>query len=202
MMKKIPQDGNITAPVDGIIKSIMVEKGMICNAGQTIFELGRKSSSVTVEWQMNTEKASTLNVGDKVTFIIKSLDNSSIEGKVKEKQYSINTGMYRFTSDISVEGNSPEDSSEVEIRATKQSANYQFIVPNGSISGQEGKKYVFVVKERDGILGKETYVTMVDVKVEDSDDINSAISGTINSGDKIVIFSSKALMDEAQVKLR
>lgn len=202
VMEKMPQDGNITAPVDGIVKTIGVEKGLTCNAGQTIFEIGRKSSAVSVEWQMNAEKASTLNAGDKVRFKIKSLDNSSIEGKVKEKQYSINTGMYRFTSDISVEGSSPEDGSEVEISATKQSANYQYIVPKSSISGQEGKEYVFVVKERDGILGKENYVTMVDVKVEESNDFNSAISGTIDSGDEIVIFSSKALMDGAQVKLR
>lgn len=202
VMKKMPQDGSITAPVDGIVKTIGIEKGMTCNAGQTIFEIGRKSSSVSAEWQMNAEKASALNVGDKVRFKIKSLGNSSVEGKVKEKQYSINTGMYRFTSDISVEGSSPEDGSEVEISATKQSANYRLIVPNSSISGQEGKKYVFVVKERNGILGKENYVTMVDVKVEDSDDFNSAISGTIDGEDEIVIFSSKALVDGAQVKLR
>lgn len=201
--KKLPQNGSIIAPIDGIIKTVAVNNGYVAGNGQVLFEIIKKDAPLTIEWELNDIKAKALKAGDAVNFETGSGDNKKVvEDKITGKQYSPKDGMYIFTSDVDADDADLKEGQKVAVNVTQKSAFYKFILKNSSISRQGQQICIFVLKERDGVLGKENYVISVPVKVEESDDLNSAISGYVSADDDIVIFSSKALTDGTQVKLR
>lgn len=199
---KVPEDGKIIAPAGGVIKTAAIEKGATLNEGQVIFELIKKGSPVTVEWMLNAEKADKIIAGDSVIFSPVSDNSFQIKGTIKEKRYSFKDGMYEFISDAGTEGDRLADGQEIAVSIVKRSESFPCVVPNTSIVKQGGESCVFVLNEREGPLGKENYVELVKVRVEDSDDFNSAISGLVDSGDSVVTFSTKALADGIRVKTR
>lgn len=207
LTSKMPKDGNIIADADGIVRMAAIEKGSACNNGQVIFELIKKDSPMMVEWSLNPEKADKIKVGDDVAFKINSngsssMVSSSIEGTIKEKQYLPASGMYILSSVIRRDMKGIKDGQEVTATVKKISRDYQFIVPNSSITKGNGNDYMFVIKQYSRVLGNVECAVMVKVKVEESDDFNSAVTGPINPDNNIVIFSSKALTDGVQVKLK
>lgn len=125
-----------------------------------------------------------------------------MEGTIKEKQYLSETGMYIFQSDIGRGEAKLKDGLEVDVSIIKEGNQYPVIVPNGSITKTDGKDHVFILKTRKGVLGDEYYVEMKSIKVEESDDFRSGISGNVFPEDNIITYSTKALSDGTQVKLR
>lgn len=202
MKEYLPQDGKLVAPMDATIKSVNIEKGQSCSPQQTLFELIADDSKLSVQWMLNPEKAELMSVGDDVTFSIKGEKTESFKGTVESKEFSSENGMYLYMTDIPAGSGKIKEGMAVEISASRASSQYQMIVPNSSISDQGGKKYVFVLKERNGALGQEYYVEAVQVSVIEEDDFNSAVSGGLSAQDKVVSTSTKALEDGAQVKLR
>ncbi len=201
LRKSIPVDGQITAPFEGVIKSVAVESGQISNNQQALFEILESHSELSVQWFMNPAQAELIQEGDKVSLKIEGEDNSIFESLVNEKKYSSLHGMYLFTTDIS-QGEYPlEEGQEVEITLLKTSEKYELIVPTRCISKENGMDYVYVLKEQQGALGLEYFVEKVNANPLESDDLNTAITGILPE-DQLVVQSSKPLYHNAQVKLR
>lgn len=203
LKKSIPKDGKITAPCEGVIRSVGVESGQISNNQQVLFEILESDSTFSVQWLMNPAQSEHVKAGDKVSLKIKGESDIYIDGLVDEKTFSSAHGMYLFTSDISAQAEYPlEEGQEVEVTIQEASKSYDLIVPTRCISMQNGMNYIFVLRERQGALGHEYYVEQVNVTIIESDVLNTAINGYINPKDKVVVDSSKALFHNAQVKLR
>jgi HlyD family secretion protein len=206
LLGNMPENGSITAAGDGVVKMVAIEKGSVCASGQVVIELVEKGSPMTAEWSLSPEKADKVEAGDNVTLSIESDDFISINGVVKEKQYSSKDGMYVLTSNIKMENEAENinirDGQEVEVSMVKRTENYPLVVPNSSIVTQGGKSWVFALRESEGALGNQDYVEMIYVKVEASDDFNSAISGSVTEEDSVVTFSTKPLADGVQVRSR
>ena len=67
---------------------------------------------------------------------------------------------------------------------------YVYCIPVLSIIEADNRSYVYVVKEREGILGKEYYVEEVNVKVVDRNESWAAIEGNTLDGDSEIIVSA------------
>jgi len=203
LKKTIPAGGNITAPCDGVIRFVGVESGQISNNQQILFEILESNSKFSVQWLMNPAQSEQIKEGDKVSLKIKGESDITIDSRVDEKKFSSEHGMYLFTSEIPAQEEYPlEEGQEVEISIRETSQDYPLIVPTRCISMQNGINYVFVLRERQGALGHEYYVEQINVTIIESDDLNTAITGYIKPEDKVVVDSSKALFQNAQVKLR
>lgn len=202
LITNIPKDGLLKASAGGTVKSIGISGGATCSEGQTLFEISVKDSGFSIQWTLNTIKAGVLKSAQKVSFKIKSENEIAFEGKVDKKQYQLKDGVCQFTSYIKNNIIGVQDGQEAEITAFHKSIQYKLIVPNSSVIKQGGKDYVFVLKERDGSLGKEYYVEMKNIKVVEYDDFNTAISGDVASEDYVITYSTKVLEDAMQVKLR
>ncbi len=203
MKNNIPMDGIIKAPVGGTIKSISIEKGSVTGSGQVLFEIVKKESGLAVRWTLETKPAGEVEINDTVEISGEADENFNFNGKVKDKKYLTEQGKYQFTSYLE---NSKEDlkiGQKVDVKVRRESRQYKTLVPNSSIVDEGGRKYVFLLKERKGVLGTETYVQKVEITVQEEADLYSAVSLNGFAGDeKIVVFSSKALSDGLQVKLR
>ncbi len=194
--------GEVKSPVDGTVISVSAEKGSSCNSGQVLLEIAPKDSGYQLEWKLNTAKAELLKESDTLDFTVTGGQKMSFESDIRKKEYIPAEGMYLFTAVLDSKNDKLKEG-QVEIGMTKRSKEYAVVVPNGCIypSG-EGKSVVFVLKQRDGILGEEYYVKSVEVEVLDSDDSNTAISGNLTDSDNIVSFTSKVLTDGVRVKSR
>lgn len=203
MKNNIPLDGIIKAPAGGFVRSISVEKGSVTGSGQVLLEIVKKESGLAVRWMLETKPAGEVEINDTVEISGEADENFNFNGKVKEKRYLTEEGRYQFTSQFD---NSEEDlkiGQKVDIKVRRESRQYKTLVPNSSIVDEGGRKYVFLLKERKGILGTESYVQKMEITVQEEADLYSAVSLSGFTGDeKIVVFSSKALSDGLQVKLR
>ncbi len=203
MKNNLPLNGIIKAPAGGIVKSISVEKGSVTGSGQVLFEIVKKESGLAVRWMLETKPAGEVEINDTVEISGEADENFNFNGKVKEKKYLTEEGRYQFTSQLD---NSEEDlkiGQKVDIKVRRESRQYKTLVPNSSIVDEGGRKYIFILKERKGVLGTETYVQKMEITVQEEADLFSAVSLSGFTGDeKIVVFSSKALSDGLQVKLR
>lgn len=203
MKNNLPLDGIIKAPAGGFVRSISVEKGSVTGSGQVLLEIVKKESGLAVRWMLETKPAGEVEINDTVEISGEADENFNFNGKVKEKRYLTEEGRYQFTSQFD---NSEEDlkiGQKVDIKVRRESRQYKTLVPNSSIVDEGGRKYVFLLKERKGILGTESYVQKMEITVQEEADLYSAVSLSGFTGDeKIVVFSSKALSDGLQVKLR
>ena len=89
----------------------------------------------------------------------------------------------------------------VELSYRAQSENYSTCVPQSSLL-TDGRFYVFVAQEWEGILGTEWHVKKVYVNVVDQTDTMAAISSVeITGGSRVVISYSGSLTDGAVVRV-
>ncbi len=198
----MPEGGIIKSPIDGVVRSVNVEKGSECMPGQTMFELTAKDSQFTVQFKLNAEKAELLKEGNRVELEMEGDRDAQLYGYVLRKEILQGERMYLYTSNIvsSDQLSRIQDGQTVKVSSNKGSEAFHFIVPNSSIIELGDRYFVFVLKKRDGILGEEYYVSRQEVRLLERDALRSAIS-SLESGVQVVTFSSKVLEDGMQVRL-
>ncbi|MDP4181849.1 MAG: HlyD family efflux transporter periplasmic adaptor subunit [Bacillota bacterium] len=199
--KNCNDNGEIKSEFDGVINQALIEKGSTCNSGQPLFEVVSKDSKYKLEWKLNSAKAQILKEGDTVDLTITNDKEESFESNIDKKNYVVNEGLYLFTSFIN-DKNIKTKTGQVDLNIALKSKEYPMVVPNSCIFNAGDKNMIFVLKEKDGVMGEEQFVKSVNVKILDSNDSSTAISGNIAENDNIVSFASKALVDNAKVKLR
>ena len=72
---------------------------------------------------------------------------------------------------------------------SEQGEKYSCCVTPESVYQEGIRNYVYVVKERDGILGKEYYAEQVNVRIQDENDNWVAVESVLD-GDSLIISSS------------
>ncbi len=201
--KNLPEDGLLRAPFNGIVKTAFIQKGASFTGGQVLFETIEKEEGLCIKWTLDLPAAEEVDKNDAVVFTEAEGAKNSFNGTVNEKKYIHGESRYEFVSLIKEAEGELEIGQKVDISIAKSSVPYPMLIPSSSVIREGGKDYLFIVKEREGVLGKENYVERYEVEVLDTDAFNSAITSNeaITGNDKIVSFSSKALSDKIQVKL-
>ena len=81
---------------------------------------------------------------------------------------------------------------------SEQGEKHSCCVTPESVRREGLRSYVYVVKERDGILGKEYYAEQVNVRIQDENDNWVAVEGALD-GDSLIISSSTKEMKNGDV---
>ncbi len=203
MKKNYPDKGEIKASFDGTVESIKVSSGASVNNGQVLFELVKKETGVSIKWSLEGKAASQVSLKDSVDFTVETSGNFELKGTVDEKNYIAREGWFEYVSYVDEPGNKLQVGQKVKVAVRKTSSPYRTVLPSGSIVKEGGRDYVYLLKTRDGILGTEYYVDKIEVKVQETDDFSTAVTdGSIQGDEKIVVFATKVLSDNDQVKLR
>jgi HlyD family secretion protein len=198
----IPEDGKIKSSVAGIVKTVSIEKGSVSNNGQSLFEIIGEETGLSIKWKVDFKAAGDIKENVGVSFSSSAPENFSFDGVVNDKKYLSKENMYEFTSEVPKDNDRLVIGQKVKVTIKKSKA-YDMIVPSSSVIKEGVKECMYILKSRSSVLGEENYVAKIEVKVLESDDFNTAISGGgIAPEDKIISLSTKALMDNMQVKLR
>ena len=85
-------------------------------------------------------------------------------------------------------------------RSEKGEKHFCCVTPM-AVHKEDIRSYVYVVKERDGILGKEYYAEQVNVRIQDENDYWVAVEGALDSDSVIITSSTKEVKNGDVVRL-
>jgi len=189
--RDISNSGSLTvyAPDDSVVSEISVHKGQKVSSGDLVATCGLPR---------NFE----INCGI-------SLDNNFVvEGDVCKLDNSSHS-LDGIVTEVTPEGESKKvtvliQSEDVKVGETfdvkfeKESAESYILVPNGALNRDSDGYFLYQVKQREGILGKEFYVEKQRVYIGDNDAENTVISDGVSFFEPIVLQCNKEI-DEGDI---
>lgn len=186
------QNATITAPCDGVVANLPLQKGEKAGADALLFELGVGTVfEVVSQVPLSNNFIST---GDDC-----ALSNATyrVQGKVTK----VSAGEQNKTITVSVDSADLKAGETLDIEFEKTSKTSYTLVPNSALNRDSEGYFLYQIKERDGILGKEYYVDRLSVHIGDSDSKNTAIVQGISFFEPVVLLSDKSLSAGQTVKV-
>lgn len=202
LQKLMDVEGKILAPTDGLITKVLVTTGETTTE-DTAIRIADQSSGYKFTAMLDKSSAKYLEKGDKVTLDIGnggSLGNIPIEN-INVSPEDKNT--YEIT--ISIPASTAKQlknlSGIATMRVDKASKKYGTCVPLNALHSDGDNYYVYVISEKETILGIETAVDKVQVEVLDKNNEFAAIEGYFDWNQQFVLTSSKTLRSGDRVRL-
>lgn len=192
-------EGKVTAPVDGVIVRINLTVGDRTPDGTAVLMTDLVSGKrLRVEVPAQQRKYVAKNDTAKVNADGKKQEwDDLVVDAVRESEK--NSNMLEVTVLL------PEDSMEpgeaASLTVTRTSKRYECCIPVGALHIENGKYFVYVIREKDSILGKELTAQRLDVTVLDKNEINAALQeGDVSSDDTIILSSEKEISAGSRVR--
>jgi multidrug efflux pump subunit AcrA (membrane-fusion protein) len=182
----------ITAPVDGQLLSLNAQKGARLNENALLAEIGA-GLEFTVACNISLDNNFVLP-GDTC-----ELSNSAhvLKGTVSR----INPTERGKTVDITLSSAEVTAGETFDIVFEKVSSTTYTLVPNGAVNQDNDGYFLYQVKRRDGMLGKEYYLERLNIYIGDSDSKNTAVIKGIIFFEPLVQTSNKPVEAGSVVKL-
>lgn len=181
-------DGQITASGSGLITDIFISVG-----GRIPDSAVMLMADDTVPCQFKT----TLTKEQKKYVALNDKVGLKLDGSSKETDVSVDylaesesmPGSYEIYINLP-EGKGTPGLSGV-MNHTETGEKYPNCLPPAAVHQENTRSYVYVVKERDGILGMEYYVEEVSVRVLDENENWVAVEGALDSDSQIILSATK-----------
>ena len=198
LQKVMDVNGKITAPSDGLITKVNVTTGETTTE-DTAIRISDQSAGYKFTATLDKASAKYLSKDDKVTLdlgngtTVEGLTVQSIDVSAEDKN------SYELT--VSIPAKVKKLGSIATLKVEKASKKYDTCVPLGALHSDGDKYYVYVINEKDTILGTETAVDKVQVDIRDKNNEQAAIEGSFSWGQQFVLTSSKTLRNGDRVRL-
>ena len=190
----VENEGKVTAGQEGTILEIMLQSGMRMGS-EAVIRYADAGNGLVFHTVITQDQKSMVHTGDSVRL---SFPGSSEE--VSETIDSIvqESGSYRVS--IRLEPGVGQGRTEAVMEVTSTSEIYDYVVPLKALHN-EGGNCVYVLEEKNGILGTELSVRSLTVRLLDQNEDYAAIADELLTGDiKIVTESDKELSNGVAVK--
>lgn len=188
----LQKEGKVYAEEEGVVTGISVSPGERTPDGACVI-YADLSNPLQFEATLTKDEKKYVDIGD--TIEVQFGNSSSIELQVDYLMPDeTNTENYQLLS------NMPEGKGTVgesgTMRAQRLSETYNCCVPIEALHSENERYYIYVVEEKDTILGKELSARKLWVKVLDKNDKFAALeTGAVDEESKIIISSDKELKD-------
>lgn len=194
LWKSILEDGGkVKAGQEGTVLEVMLQSGVRMGT-EAVMRYANDESSRIFCTIISQEQKSMVHTGDTVKI---SFPGTSEE--VSETIDSIVQENGSYTVTIWLEPEVAMGRTEGIMELTSTSEIYDFVVPKQALHN-DGGNCVYVLEERNGILGTELSIRSMTVRLIDENEDNAAIADELLTSDmKIVTQSSKELSNGAAV---
>ena len=182
LQKVMDAGGKVTAPSDGLVTKVSDQ-----SAGYKFTATLDKSDA---KFLAKDDKV-TLDLGNGTS--VEGLKIQSIDVSQEDKN------SYELT--VSIPAKVKKIGTIATLKVEKASKKYDTCVPLTALHSDGNKYYVYVINEKDTILGTETAVDKVQVEILDKNNEQAAIDGAFSWDQKFVLTSSKTLRDGDRVRL-
>ncbi len=188
------EEGKVRAGQEGTVLEVMLQSGMRMGS-EAVIRYADDESGMLFCTVITQEQKSMLHTGDSVHL---SFPGSSEE--VGETVDSIVQENGAYTVKIYLEPGVAKGRTEGVMEVTSTSEIYDYVVPVKALHN-EGGNCVYVLEEKDGILGTQITVRSLTVRLLDKNEDYAAIADDLLGADvKIVTESDKELTNGIAVK--
>lgn len=193
----INQEGKITADRGGMVTDVYVEVGGRVPDTASLL-LADDEVACQFRTTLTKEQKSYVNLNDdaKLELDGRKAINVSIDYLAENESAP---GTYTALVQLPEETGMPGLSGV--LKCAKAGEKQPCCVPILALYSENGRSYVYVVNEREGILGQEYYVEQVNVNVVDKNDNWAAVEGALSSDSRIIVSSSKEVEKGQVVRL-
>lgn len=188
----LQKEGIIYAKEDGVVTGISVSPGERTPDGACVL-YADLSNPLQFEATLTKEEKKYVDLGD--TIEVQFGNSSSIELQVDYLMPDeTNTENYQLLCNLS-EGKGTIGESGT-MRAQRLSEKYNCCIPIEALHSENERYYIYVIEEKNTILGKELSANKRWVKVLDKNDKLAALEpGVVDEESKIIVSSDKELKD-------
>ncbi|NCC66849.1 MAG: HlyD family efflux transporter periplasmic adaptor subunit [Clostridia bacterium] len=199
-LKSGSSDSAIKSTVNGVVKTVSTSAGKTTNSGDELIVVEVPDLGYSVKLSVTKAQSQKVKVGDTGT-----LSGYGYWGdQVTARLTSIRTDPENPSTNkllvFDLEGE-VDSGSSVTVAIGEKSSNYDAIVPNSAIRSDSNGSFVLAVITKSTPLSNRYIATRIDVEVLASDDVNTAVSGGITSGDFVITTSTKPIEAGTQVRL-
>lgn len=193
----LDKEGKITAPMAGTVTDVYVQAGGRV-PDTASFLLADEGVPCQFSVTLSKEDKSYVNLGDDVKLELNG--RKKIDAKVDYLQENENMpGTYTTIVKLPEETGVPGLSGK--LTCSKTGEKYPVCVSLAALHSENGRYFLYVVSEREGILGTEYYVEEITVSVVDQNDKFAAIEGAVNDESLILESATKEVKKGDVVRL-
>lgn len=191
--------GNITAPTDGVIKSLSVQTGEITgmSAAAVLYPL---DEDLYLTGTISKEDLKYVGTGMEVKitdYNDNDISGASVQSIMENDQDNDNRSLL-----IQLPRNSMNIGESAAFSIAKDAGPYPCCVPLSALYEEEGKNYIYVADTENTVLGTVLIARKVDVMVKDKNESTAALeSGSISSDQQVIVSASREITDGSRVRL-
>lgn len=192
-------ENQVLARVGGTVHNISFTSGNKVNKSDILCTIENPDQGYQVSFSVTNDQAKRLKIGDTATISNYYYGNeilatvSSIKIDVKDPQTK-----KVIVCDLS--GN-VTSGTELTVSIGQKSATYDFVVPKNAVRTDSNGTFVLVIDSKNSALGNRYFARRVDVEELATDDISTAVNGSLSNGDFVITNSSVKVSNKDQVKL-
>lgn len=193
----IDREGKITADISGMVTDVYVEVGGRVPDTASLL-LADDEVACQFRTTLTKEQKSYVNLNDdaKLELDGKKAINVRIDYLAEnENAPGTFTALVQLPEDTGMPGLSGV------LKCAKSGEKHPCCVSLLALHAQNDRHFVYVVSEREGILGQEYYVEEINVSVIDKNDQWAAVEGALTSDSRIIASSTKELSRGEVVRL-
>ncbi len=184
------EENQITAKVSGTVQSVEVLAGETKAKGDVLANIEVPDMGYTLSFTVTNDQARRLKVGDSAT-VSNYYWGNSVKATLSSIRVDPKNPQTNKILSFDLEGD-VNAGSELTISVGQKSANYDLIVPNSAIRSDANGKFVLKIESKSSPLGNRYIARRVNVEVLAEDDMNSAVTGDLQSWGEYVITTANA----------
>lgn len=199
LQQLVEEDGKVYAGMCGTVREVLVQSG-VSVGGETAAVIAQDGGNKTVEVTTDEETAKGMWIGQEVS-VSGNIQGEEIEAisTVIAKDKSSEDETWKITLDVS-DSEFPLGET-VCARLVDSAENYLSILPRSALRQESGNTYfVYLLQEKESILGTELRMERRDVEVLDMDTMNVAVEG-VTTMEQVVYDSDRMLSEGCRVRL-
>ena len=189
----IDQQGVVSSPYTGVVASVETEAGQ--QSSQALCTLYDTSKGYSFTCSLPSSQASDCQTG--LSAVVTQGDQTETATIT-----AISENAENDTVDITIQLASADwriGSAEAEVVLSEQA--YDLCLPNTAIHQDNQGNFVFLVEEKNTVLGAQPVLTRVPVNILEVGQSQSAIEGAISPKDSIVVQSTRSLDEGSKVRV-
>ncbi len=201
-IEKIKKENSVTeikSKYNGIVSAINVKPGEETVPDMPLAIIDIADEGYTVELTVDAEKAKKIKKGIEAEVV--NNWNGDVTAVLTEIKNDTKAGSKNRILKFSVTGD-VSTGSMLDLSIPCGSGNYDTIVPKSAVYKDNNGYFVLVVNSKSSPLGNRYFAERVDVEVLASDEVSSAVQGSINPSDYVITTASKPVNPKDQVRMK
>lgn len=192
------KNGIIRANADGMILSLGVAAGNITGDTAALL-ISNQSNGYQFSGFLPIEKSKYVNIGDKTKLTVYRC-NVDVSDLLVTSIERLPDNPENYTVLVQIPKKEQELEGNASLIVEKQSEQYPYCVPVDALHSEGAKSFIYLLTEKNTVLGIRSVVLKKEVTVLDKNDSYIAISAEIPFDARVVVSTNKALRNNIRVR--